>query len=343
MTGDACAMLTAGLMTSVGLNWSASCAAIRAGVTNPTETRFLGGDGSWMIGHQVPWERRCVGRSRLAAMVGRCIEECLSGYGTVEQPLPLVLCVAEPERPGRFQGLDRTLIDRVAKHLGMSFDRGRSRVVAAGRFGIAVALLHARKLLEEPGINHVIIAAADSLLVGETLAALRADSRLLAPDNSNGFIPGEAAGALLIGRRPREGQVLVCDGIGISRERATIASAIPLRGDGLAEAFRGALGEADCQMHDIDYLMTDNSGERYYFKESSLATMKTLRSRKEALDVWHPADCIGEVGAAIGTVLLGVVLAATRKHYAPGTRVLVHVGNDTGDRAAVVLRSARVG
>ena len=96
-------------------------------------------------------------------------------------------------------------------------------------------------------------------------------------------------------------------------------------------------------MHDLDFRITDNSGEQYYFKESALALSRNLRQRKTAFDIWHPADCIGEVGAAIGPCVLGIALAAARKGYAPGPGVLCHFANDDGERAALMLRYGRPG
>ena len=54
--------------------------------------------------------------------------------------------------------------------------------------------------------------------------------------------------------------------------------------------------------------------------------------------MWHPADCIGETGAASLPGMLAVALVAARKGYAAGDPVLVHSGNDDGRRAAIVVR-----
>jgi 3-oxoacyl-[acyl-carrier-protein] synthase-1 len=47
---------------------------------------------------------------------------------------------------------------------------------------------------------------------------------------------------------------------------------------------------------------------------------------------------VGEVGSAIGAVILAVALAACRKAYAPGPGILIHTGTDAGHRVAAVLR-----
>jgi 3-oxoacyl-[acyl-carrier-protein] synthase-1 len=138
--------------------------------------------------------------------------------------------------------------------------------------------------------------------------------------------------------RDQEGESLYCLGLGYGREEATVESEEPLRADGLVGAFQDALREAAIEWPQLDYRITDLNGEQYGFKEAALALTRCLRVRKEEFDLWHPADCIGEVGAAIVPCALGVALEAARKRYAPGPGVLCHFGNDTGERAAVVLR-----
>ncbi|MBF3170973.1 hypothetical protein HKT40_24410, partial [Pseudomonas aeruginosa] len=111
---------------------------------------------------------------------------------------------------------------------------------------------------------------------------------------------------------------------------------------GLSQAVRAALAEAGCGLEQMDYRLTDISGEQYYFKEASLTLSRNLRVLKPKFDLWHPADCIGECGAAIGPALLAVALAASRKGYGDGPNVFCHLGNDAGERAAALLSYRRV-
>lgn len=126
--------------------------------------------------------------------------------------------------------------------------------------------------------------------------------------------------------------------MGLAREAATISSGEPLRADGLRAAIFAALEEAGLAMHDMDWRMTDVSGEQYYFKEAALAMTRTLKQRVEEMDIEHPAECVGETGAAALPIMLGAALAAHRKGYAKGPSVLAHLSDDAGARAAIVLR-----
>jgi 3-oxoacyl-[acyl-carrier-protein] synthase I len=339
MRSQSIAIVRAGLVSSVGLTAAASCAAIRASMTNPTETRFMGSDGEWIMAHQVQLEKPWRGRTKLVKMAAMAIHEALDAVAKVEPAtLPLMLCIAERDRPGRLDGLDENLFAELEQELGIQFHPTLSAVIPQGRVSVAIALAQARKVMEDNAVDQVLIAATDSLLAGPTLSAYGAEDRLLTQTNSNGFMPGEAGGAILVTRHPGQAPTLVCDGVGFATEKATLDSGAPLRAEGLTQAIKQALADAACEMHDLDFRITDNSGEQYYFKEASLALSRTLRKRKETFDIWHPADCIGEVGAAVGTASLAVILAACRKTYTLGNRILIHAGNDAGRRGAAVLR-----
>jgi 3-oxoacyl-[acyl-carrier-protein] synthase-1 len=160
--------------------------------------------------------------------------------------------------------------------------------------------------------------------------------RLLTAENSNGFMAGEGAGALLV-RAPGSGPDLLCTGVGLGSEQAHIDSEVPLRADGLTKAITTALAQAGLQMGDMDLRITDLSGEQYYFKEAALALARTLRTHKEEFPIWHPAECIGEQGATAGAAVVALADCAFRKAYAGGARVLAHMANDAGQRAALTL------
>lgn len=339
MSAPVVTVYATGLVCGVGLNAKAACAAIRAGINNFQETRFMDSGGEWIIGCEVPLVQPWRGRTKLAKMAAMAIEECLGDPEAHTDPAetPLLLCVAEAERPGRLAGLDDELLEELQSELGVRF-HDKSAVIPQGRVAGAVALYQARKLIHEQGFKRVLIAGVDSLLVGPTLMAYQARDRLLTSQNSNGFIPGEAAAAVVVGApvaddKPR----LHCRGMGFGVEKATVESELPLRAEGLTAAIKGAEADAGCTIGATDFRITDLSGEQYYFKEAALALSRTLRQRKEFYDIWHPADCFGEAGASIGPASLIVLSDALNKDYAPGQRILQHLGSDNGKRAALIM------
>jgi 3-oxoacyl-[acyl-carrier-protein] synthase I len=329
------ALLSSGLVTSVGLTAPASCAAIRAKVSNPTETRCVDSADEMIMAHQVLLERPWRGLTKLTKMAAMAIEECLVSDTHIDwSGLPVLLCTAEPHRPGRVAGIDDQLLQLVADEAGVTFG-ANSSLICHGRTSIAVALMRARDLIYQQKVERVLIVATDTLVTRRTLTHYEQDNRLLTPSNSNGFMAGEGACAFLMGK-PTGKHELVCAGLGFAVETAHIDSGLPLRADGLTRAHKMALADAGRRIEDVDYRITDLTGEHYYFREAAFAFARLLRTPKEDAELWHPAECTGAGGAALAGVCLAVAQAAVERGYAPGDTALLHFSDDGGQRASVV-------
>ena len=338
MSQQPLAIVGSGMVTGVGLSAPTSCAAIRCGITNFQETRFIDSAGEWIVASEVPLEQPWRGPEKLGRMLAAVIEESFHTDPSLSPAeTPVIACFSERERPGRLDDLNERVLESVKRLLDFGLHPG-SITVSQGRVGGAVALREARKMLYEQRVSAVIIAGVDSYLSAQTLKAFEEKRRLLTADNSNGFIPGEGASAVIVSRpRPSDYPQLVLLGLGLGVERSTIESEEPLRADGLVHAINASLTDARVDMGWLDFRITDVSGEQYWFKEASLAMSRTLRTRKEEFDIWHAADCIGEVGAACGPSAFNVAWAASENGYSKGQNVLCHFANDDGRRAAAVL------
>ncbi|MBI5924537.1 MAG: hypothetical protein HY836_02975 [Aquabacterium sp.] len=337
MSAHRLAIVGTGLVSAVGWTSAACACAFRAKLSNPTETKFIDAHGAWIMAHQVELEPPSKGMDQLAKMAVLAIEEALHELDKTRwHQLPMLLCVAEAERPGREPGLDDALMTQIQRELGVSFSPA-SALVPHGRVAVAVALAKARALLEAPSVPGVLIVAVDSLLSKPTLSHYERHDRLLTEANADGFMPGEGAGALWVARDEGRARQLLCSGLGFGMETAHLDSGEPLRADGLTQAIRTSLDEAGLQLHDMDFRITDNSGEHYYFKEAALALTRLMRQGKDAFDIWHPAEFTGEVGAMSGAAVIVAAREACLKGYAPGPRILSHWANDAGQRAALAL------
>ena len=322
-----------GMVTGVGLDAASSCAAIRCGITGFEETKFMFG-GDWLVGCEVPSEDRLLGREKLLWMVSSAIRECFSGKSSALDDVPLLVCLSDSSRPGSVAGPDREFLKDLGELLGRHLHPS-SRVFAKGKMGGIHALDHARVLLGKE-VRSCIIAGVDTHLDPRNLDALDRAGRLHTEQTTHGLSPGEAAGAVILSAYPAN-NALICHGIGWGREEAVVESGKPLRADGLAGAIRAAFADSGFGFERVDFRLTDLSGEPYFFKEAALAALRTMRVLKREFDIWHPADCIGDVGAATVPILLGVALTAMRKGYAPGAGVLCHLSNDDSQRAALTL------
>jgi 3-oxoacyl-[acyl-carrier-protein] synthase-1 len=344
VSAKALSIACTGLVTGVGLDAPSTCAAIRGAIDNFQETRFRDRHGEWLMGCEVPFTEPIRGERRLLKMAASAISECLDATDRARcEATPLLLCLAETKRAGRIVRDDSRFFSALQDELGCRF-HAQSAVISSGHVSAAVALRHARHLLAAGGVTQVLVAACDSLLVGAALADCEQRDRLLTSRNSDGFIPGEGAAALLVEtlRWQPEGQ-LACHGVGFAVEKAHIDSEEPLRADGLTTAIKQSLDEAGYGESVLQFKIIDASGGQYVFKEAALAFGRIDRTKRTEFDVWHPADCIGEVGAAIGLVMIAVLKAACEKGYAKGTNVLLHLGNDDGHRASMIFSWHSVG
>jgi 3-oxoacyl-[acyl-carrier-protein] synthase-1 len=228
------------------------------------------------------------------------------------------------------------LLRRIAEIVEIE-PHARSRVVEHGRPSGHLALDHARRLIASGEAPYVMIAGVDSYLTATAISHYLNERRLLTADNPNGFLPGEAAAAVLCAR-PGNGRLRLF-GVGLSREDASIynSSDLPLRGDGMTAAYRAAFDETGIQMNKLGYRIADLIGEQYWFKQSALASLRLLRGRHEFQDIWSPSESLGNVGAAVVPLMLGMAFTAAAKGYAPGNPVLIEASNDAGACGAAIL------
>jgi 3-oxoacyl-[acyl-carrier-protein] synthase I len=329
-----------GLVTAVGFNSAASCAAMRAGISGVKMANLWDAESAeYISAGKVALPQWWESLGKLAELAAPAIHECLVAAKPVPpDQIPIMLGVAAPSRPFRLEGVDQQLLEEIEYRLGVP-RHPLSRVIPWGNVAGVGGIQEARRLIQSGDITHCIVAGADTYLRQNTVEAYMDSRRIMTLDNSNGFFPGEAGSAVLVtATRDNPGGELEVLGIGVGRETATIDSEEPLRGDGLADAIRSALVEADLTTYEASYRLTDLNGEHYKFKEAVLATMRFEHKRRpEIFDLWHPIEYLGDVGAAIVPCVLAVALHAGQKSYAPGKVALCHFGNDDGLRAAMVV------
>jgi 3-oxoacyl-[acyl-carrier-protein] synthase-1 len=329
-------ILSAGMVTAVGLDAPSACAAMRARLDGFQETLFISHSGDWLVGAPVPLPRNWIGEKRLAHMAAAAICEAFDSVPEARGSAALILCLAEEDRPGRLAPDGARLAARIAEITGVTSPH-RTRIVAHGRPSGHVALDQARRLLDDRAVAYVVICGVDSYLAGQTINHYFAECRLLAPDNPNGFIPGEAAAAILCAR-PGSGGPLRLIGLGLAREPAHIYNTadLPFRGDGMTNAYQAAFAEAGCRHSDIVLKIGDLPGESFWFKQTALAMLRTQRERSVVRPIWAIAASLGNIGAAVVPLMIGWALSARQKGYSPNGPILIEASADDGASGALV-------
>jgi 3-oxoacyl-[acyl-carrier-protein] synthase-1 len=335
------AITASGLITCGGFSTAASLAAIRAGLRTVQVTWVWDAEsGTFLPAGKVELPQWSPGLDTLADLAAAAILQCIEAAHPLRgRDLPVLLGIASPDRPHRLQGLETQLLPEVEHRLGFRLHPA-SRLIARGHAAIAVGIYQAHELLNAQQVPGVVVAGVDSLLGKQLTDHYLQERRLLTPFNSNGFTVGEAGSAVLVVPADSAGSgALHVLGMGMAREEATITSDKPLRAEGLTRAIRGALKEANLTIQEVDYRIADLNGEHYKFKEMALAMGRFPRKpTPRQLELWHPIEYIGDIGAAIGPAIAAVAVDAACNDYAVGPTVLCTFSNDGGERAALVLR-----
>lgn len=337
------AIKASGMVTAAGFNSRSTCAAIRAGVTGIQKDN---------IGDPTAGEGMSVGRPRtlqwwegpdmLAELAAPAISECLSTLPQreVEAGVPILVLLSPPGRPFREPDLGGIVLSGI-QHRLQKWASGGLNAFGVGRTGLLNALHHASQLFSSKTATHAVVVGVDSFLRQEVVDAYMEDRRVLTANNSNGFIPGEAACAILVAPLSQQGEPeLRIIGWGEGHENGTILSDKPVTGTGLTSALREALKVAGLKWADTQYWLTDQNAEHYKAKECTIAQIRLEKRDKPAerpFQIWHPIEFLGEIGSANGPCLLGVGLAASKSCYGPGPLALMSIGEDSGERAAFVL------
>jgi 3-oxoacyl-[acyl-carrier-protein] synthase-1 len=242
---------------------------------------------------------------RMLQLGGMALEQVKAGTGNqLERALPLFLALPEPN-PGRQAFGDRGFIEHLSQQSGVRFDSTASRCFEGGRASGFLALQAALSVMAA-GCEHALVGGIDTCLDLTWVAKLDAERRLLREDVRDGFVPGEAAAFLLL-TRARSGAIAgvptqIC-AVGTADDPGHRYSDAPALGVGLAAALDAAWISAGA-LPPIQTCFAGLNGESFGAKEWGVAHIRHHQRFDPALAFEHPADCFGDVGAAMGPLLL---------------------------------------
>jgi len=335
----------------VGFDAASTAAAIRAGISALHESdEYVDVEGAPIKVADLPLVEDVTDDEELedrVASVARVAREQRHTEGTPPQitgGAPLIHAVASRERPGvRFEGENLELLASLAETARPLVGEVSGEQIAEGNAAALTALeVAVRKLQRDPGRACVVI-AIDSLLDERTLDWLELGERLLSASHgrNQAFAPGEAAACFVVEDaavasahgRPALAEI---SGIATAREPLPRSSGRSSRAEGLSKAVSAALRAGVRDVGTIDAVLADLNGEHNRAVEWALTQVRCLGRHKHAL--WHPADCIGDSGAASGGLLVN--LAATWISRGFIRRALCVCSDDFGPRGAAVLSAS---
>ena len=329
-----------GMVSSLGVGAELNASAMRCGYDGFESADRVFLDKTGLTVAPAPLSMEIRGKSRLREMAKLAVEDLLFHVDDVNE-VTLCVCMSHLLRDGVTARQD------VFDSITQGVLSGAAEIIvrkkygfSGGRTSFGVALQKTQELLYTQQTKAVLIVAVDSLLSPTSIRHyLNGNTnRLLTEKNSDGFIPGEAAVAILVTKPEYTETTTHIRSIGFAKEPVTIENEEEVfKAEGLIQSTFNALAPLNIDADDTDFRISSVSGEKYFFTELTLTHGKTMKKARTEHPLWHPADCIGEVSAAMGGAMLVMVHYAFMEQYAPGNKALYHLSNDNSERFTFVL------
>jgi 3-oxoacyl-[acyl-carrier-protein] synthase-1 len=347
------AIVRVGACCSVGLDAAQTAASLRARISRKRETQLLDGDmqpvlmGHLDDEHLPPLAQSLRKRRRASPIEPRMLRlaagplrEVLSAEfsGTM---LPLLLATPPPLPDYPF------VSDEFVAFLGEQAERKlileSSRTLPDGHTGLFAAILAARdELLGPRRAEFVIVGGVDSYLEDERIAALERAGRLRTRGPQDAFTPGEAAGFMVLtteascrhrGITPLAWITQVALAGPSERLDASLSNAC-------ATVLDAARGSTPTPPPPIPLVMAGLGGESHTAKAWGVTHVRNREHFATPLRIEHPAESIGDCGAALAPIMMTTAILHMRAGIAPGP-ALVWACSDSGQAGALLLYAGR--
>jgi len=353
-----------GMVSSIGDGVVASCAASRAGVVRISALEDI---QLWdsehhelepARGHSIPWVTEGFsGLARLTALASQALLDLLPRT-ELHAKSRCALFLAAPsdfywqrfeereELPSRHtfrrEQLQHGLLQRILATTPLPVPLQKQSLFF-GEAGFVQGLQLAASQLESGAVDSCIIGGVDSLVEARHAEALDALGLLKGPDNPVGFLPGEAAGFILLERAEaalrRGARVLaILDSSHGHAEPFHRLSRTPSLGRGLAKCIRDTLEPLPDHGEAPRLVIATLNGDAYRANDwghalVQLRAHKVLNHSRE----WYPAATFGELGAASGAAGICMGVRGLERGYVSEEKVLFWVSGDDGSRGALHL------
>jgi 3-oxoacyl-[acyl-carrier-protein] synthase I len=354
MNKDSQAIVISGcaVISPVGLNMEQTGASIRAGITRFTEHAYYeceGEDPEWdetepLIASSVQVIDPFIdGPERLLQLILPPMNKLFAEAKMRRKDLEtggFLLALPQPDKIIKPWSLEKTFLPEVYERTGLKPFKVH-KVNQSGHTGIFSLIQEATTLLRSGEVSFCIVGGVDSYLLEERLEFLDRSWRIKSTKAIDGFIPGEAAALILLeraqaARRRKRPLLAAISDCGFGKESQTIHSEKNSTGKGLAQAIETALQPTGEDPH-VQWAICDLNGENYRSFEWGITQTRLPKAFSDIRLLNHPADCIGDVGAATGGILAACAVHALQRGYNIADTALLWTASDDGLRAALCI------
>jgi 3-oxoacyl-[acyl-carrier-protein] synthase-1 len=354
MAAQSVVVVGVGMMTPVGLTTPETAASVRSATMLFAETPIRDQrcqpftlaevieDGLPELVKEVAQAVGLTSREgRMLRLATMPLQECLRPLKPGGAAPGLVLALPETQTTIPLDG--NRFLQLLAQQTGNAFNLKQCAAPHVGRAGGLSAIGQAADTIRQGKAQVMIAGGVDTYRDLYVLGTLDMEKRVKSAIHLDGFIPGEGAGFVLLanadsaraaGLTPLAGVSPVFQG----SESGHLYSKEPYRGDGLAMAVEklAASGTAGAPVAEVYSSM---NGESHWGKEWGVSFIRNKAAFLADHTSHHPADCLGDTGAASGPIMLGLAVHGLQNHYNRGP-CLVYCSSDRGQRAVLAASAA---
>jgi 3-oxoacyl-[acyl-carrier-protein] synthase-1 len=353
MAADSVVVVGVGMMTPVGLTTAETAASVRSATMLFAETpirdhRFepftlaeVIEDGLPELVKEVAETPGLTSReARMLRLATMPLRESLKALKPGAPAPGLVLALPENQTTIPLDG--QRFLKLLAQQTGSAFNLKQCAAPHVGRAGGLAAIGQAAETIRQGKGKFILAGGVDTYRDLYVLGTLDVEKRVKSWVHLDGFIPGEGAGFVLLASPDAAQQaglppLASVSAVFQSVEAGHLYSKEPYRGDGLAIAVEklAASGTVGAPIADVYSSM---NGESHWGKEWGVSYIRNKGAFLPDHEIHHPADCLGDTGAASGPIMLGLAVHGLQDHRRGPC--LVYSSSDRGERAVLAVGAA---
>jgi 3-oxoacyl-[acyl-carrier-protein] synthase-1 len=325
-----------GMVTAIGDDTHNTVVALAAGARRVRRAQLCDLAGDRISGaFAFPVRSEHEGFARASVLAWPALVECLEELAPVRGPTALIACTPLPwgaRAGGTSSSYDNwpLVVDALATEIetrGSPVPDSLRILIRRGHAGGLLAMRAAAQLFERGEAAQAVIVGVDTHGEPATLEHLDRMGLLKSRRSPNGFLPGEAAAALCV--RPATGRER---GPGVRSVGLEVETVVPAGPRAMTAAVQQALDSWGGDPATIGAVAIDLNGEVDRQKEWCQAATQTIYAKHATPVLLHPADRLGDIGAASVPLLVGLVVSA----QTPGPALVVASSRDGLRSAAIV-------
>ena len=340
-------------VTPVGGNIDQTCCAIRAGINLFEEHEFFECepfDPEWdpslpLVVSAYPFNDPLDdGFTRMVDMAIQSLKEIVGNLKFSRKDLArcgLFLALPEQDKVTDSWQLKEHFVNTLCGKTGLG-GFAKKEIIFVGRTGGLRQLQSAISHITSGQLDYCIIAGVDSFLADDRIQHFDKHWRIKSDRSADGFIPGEASVMFAIEKnktaqaRGLNSRTSI-EAIAFNHESNAITGDKQSTGVGCSEVLESVLTQAN-GISSIEWTISDMNGESYTGREWGTVLVRNTEKFSPNHQLDHPVDCVGELGAAMGTLMVSMAVHAFSHDYHKANEVYLTNSADNGDRAAVLLK-----